>query len=579
LRARLGAAVATVLALALLMVVGGARPAVVKAAVAYSGLGGPIAQSVRRGIDFDHDGFSPVLGGGDCDDLDASVHPGAREIPDDGIDQNCVGGDATTAARPVDDVGFVAPPASLPPDFDVVLITIDTLRADHLGTYGYGRDTSPRLDALAAEGALFVNGWAHAPSTRYSMPAILTGRLPLDVYYDYGVSGWPGILPKATTIAEILRDRGLHTGAVVNYHYFDPYRHMDQGIDPGDYDNSNARLHQGSDPAHTKGSSSREQTDHAIKWLDTLGGQRFFLWVHYYDPHHEYERHREVPQFGDAPMDLYDNEIRWTDSQIGRLFDDLKRRGVWDKTIVVVTGDHGEGFGEHDVTHHGYHLYAAQTKVPFIIKVPGQPPRRITTPVGHVDILPTLADLAGAAPSTEMMGRSLVDLLDGSAPPDRDRVIFQQLSYENHHEMRAAVDQRCHLIYNVSPHTSWEAYRIDVDPAEVHDVSDQPGPCDTVKAAFARWYDGDQIPPGAAEALLPARPTVARELDVDLGREVRLLGVALPAEIQAGATFDVTWTFEARGKLDDGWKVFAHFEQVGGRGRFTGDHEPARPFA
>ena len=574
-RARDAALAAGTALLFALVFVAGNRPAVIKAATAYSGLGGPIARGLRTVGDLDRDHHSRWLGGGDCDDGDATVHPDAFDIPDDGIDQNCVGGDAHEA--PAKAPTFAPVPPSVPADFDVVLVTIDTLRADHVGAYGYRRPTTPSLDKVAADGAVFVNAWAHAPSTRYSMPAILTGRLPLDVYYDTSVQGWPGILPRATTIAEVLHDRGLQTGGILNYWYFDPSRHMNQGFDS--YDNENARLHRGvagEGPAHTRGSSSREQTDKAIAFIARAQGanRRFFLWVHYYDPHFEYEPHPEVPSFGTAPIDLYDGEIRYTDLHVGRLFDDLRSRGLWDRTVVVITGDHGEGFGEHGVDLHGYHLYAAQTKVPLIVRVPGLAARRIATPAGHVDLLPTLANLAGAAPSSEMMGRSLLDVLAGG--PEVDRVVFQQLSYEGNHEMRAAADRRCHVIYNVSPSTSWEMYRIDRDPTESRDVVDDPGPCTDTRRALETWYDQSRIPAGAGAALLPSAPAIAKPLDVDLGSEVRLLDVAVPAQARAGTTVDVTWTFAARGRLDGGWKVFAHFEDGHGH-RFTGDHDPVRP--
>ncbi len=161
--------------LLLLVLVTGGSAAVIKAASAYTGLGGPIARTVRVAFDWDRDGYSRFLGGGDCDDGDPTVHPGAPEQPGDGVDQNCVGGDPDPK-RGASDVGFAPVPAGVPTDFNVILITIDTTRADHLGAYGYSRPTSPNLDALAAAGTVFEDSWAHAPSTRYSIPAILTGQ-------------------------------------------------------------------------------------------------------------------------------------------------------------------------------------------------------------------------------------------------------------------------------------------------------------------------------------------------------------------------------------------------------------------
>ena len=560
--------------LVLAMLGAGGSASVIKASSAYTGLGGPIARNVRRAFDWDRDGYASVLGGGDCDDGDATVHPGAPEIPDDGIDQNCVGGDPTLA-RSADETAFVPVPASVPADFNVLLITIDTIRADHLGMYGYARNTSPHLDRLAAAGTVFEHGWAHAPSTRYSIPAILTGRLPLDVYYDTSIQGWPGLLPKATTIAEVLAGAGLRTGAITNYWYFDRVRRMDQGF--AEYDNENAALHasvKGAGPEQTKGSSSRQQTDKALRFVERHAGQRWFLWVHYYDPHYAYEAHAETP-FGGGRLDLYDSEIAYTDLHIGRLLDDLRARGLYDKTVVVVTGDHGEGFGEHGIDLHGYHLYAPQTKVPLIVRVPGIAPRRSTLPAGHVDLLPTLANLAGAPPSEDMMGRSLLGAMLGD---DRDRVVFQQLSYEGNHEMRAGVSRDCHVIYNVSPDTSWEVYRLDRDPLETTDLAGDHDACAETRRAVERWYDAEQVPRGAAEALLPSRPAIASPLDVDLGASVRLLAVDAPATARRGDAITLTWTFEARGRVEPGWKMFVHVEGPGRGVLVNGDHRPVRPF-
>jgi arylsulfatase A-like enzyme len=574
-RARRAATALVPLGLLVAAAVAGSRAAVVKAAVAYSGGGDVVTRALTRVFDVDRDGHSPWFGGDDCDDLDPEVHPGASDIPDDGVDQNCVAGDARLARTP-DDVGMIPLPPGVPADASIVLLTIDTLRADHLGSYGYRRDTSPNLDALAAEGARFAAGWAHAPSTRYSMPAILTGRLPLQVDYDTSIPGWPGLLPRATTIAEVLAARGFTTAAFTNYWYFDPVRRMNQGF--AIYDNENARLHQGADPAHTRGSSSKEQTDKALAFLADHAHERFFLWVHYYDVHHAYEPRPEVPPFGGAPLDRYDGEIRFTDLHVGRLFADLRARGLWDRTVIVVTGDHGEGFGEHGIHLHGYDLYAPQTKVPLIIRVPGLAPRVVTTAAGHVDILPTLANLAGAPATREMMGSSLLGWIAGSRAEDDERAVFQQVQYEGNHDKRGAASARCHVLYDISPHTSWQLYDLERDPGETRDLSGSPGRCAATRRAFERWFDSAQIPAGATEALLSGPPDIARPLAIDLGPEVRLLAVELPAEVVAGQPFDIAWTFAARGRLADGWKVFVHFE--GARGaRFTADHPPARPFA
>jgi len=556
----------------------GSAAGVQKSAAAYSGLGGHLTRAYRLLGDWDRDGYSSLLGGGDCDDSDPDVHPAGVEIPDDGIDQNCVGGDASTLKR-MEEPSFAARPADLPIDFNVLFLTIDTVRSDHFGSYGYERDTTPSLDALAKEGFLFTNSWAHAPSTRYSMPAILTGRYPLNVYYDYTVRGWPGLQEKATTIPEIMKEHGLTTGAIVNHWYFAANRRMNQGVDF--YDNKNARLHKQSakdGPAKSSGSSSQQQSDKAIRFIKKHAEQRFFLWVHYYDPHYEYERHEGIPSFGEQEIDLYDHEIRFTDHHINRVLKVLKEKKLYDKTVIVVTGDHGEGFGEHSIDLHGYHLYAAQTRVPLIIRVPGMKPGTVDTPAGHIDLLPTLANLVGAPPTESMMGRSLLGLMSGEHPDDEDRYIFQQLSYGSNNEMRAAASRNCHVIYNISPHNSWELYQIANDPSERHDVIDNPGTCSQAQERLAHWYDLSEIPPSAGDALLEKEPHLKDPISVQFGENILLREVLLPKHaVRPGDTIPITLTFQALGRLSGKWKVFMHLEN--GSHRVMGDHIPARPFS
>ncbi len=225
---------------------------------------------------------------------------------------------------------------------------------------------------------------------------------------------------------------------------------------------------------------------------------------------------------------------------------------------------------------HGYHLYSPQTKVPLVIRVPGLPPRRAKTPAGHVDILPTLVNLAGGTPNDDMMGRSLVDILAGK---DLPRTIFQQLSYENEHEMRAGASKQCHVIYNVSPDTSWEVYRVDRDPMETSDLANDDSECADTRRAVEHWYDAEQVPVGAAEALLPARPPIAKPLDADLGTSVRAAraSTSRPRARSPATRSTLTWTFEARGRIAPGWRMFVHVEGPN-KAFANGDHKPARPF-
>jgi arylsulfatase A-like enzyme len=554
----------------------GASPEVRKAALAYTGLSAPIVRALQAAVDLDRDGYSPLLGGGDCDDLDGAVHPGAPDAPDDGIDQNCLGGDVKLRGS-FEERRFVELPPSVPRDANVLLVTIDTLRADHVGAYGYDRPTTPVLDALAAEGTLFANAWAHAPSTRYSMPAILTGRWPSQVFWDTSV-WWPALRPENRTIAEVLKDRGFTTGALLNYDYFDKKRRMDQGFDV--YRNEHARLHRfgpNRDPASTRGSSSREQADAAIAFLDEHAASRFFLWVHFYDPHFEYERHPGTHDFGGGKIDLYDHEIRFTDDQIARVIARVKELGLWDKTIVVVTGDHGEGFGEHGIDFHGYHLYAPQTKVPLVIRVPGVAARKVTTPVSHVDVLPTIANLVGAPAEEGMLGRSFAGEIAGVEGADgtADRPIFQEVSFEGPTERRGLVTQRWHLLYNMVPDNTWELYDLVADPKETRDVSAEHDVGD-LKGRLLAWIDRTQIPPDAqaklAGAILPGPPSPGHATDVQLGDAVRLVGWDVdPGAPRPGDELTLTLYFQALRPLDGPWAIFVHIE---GPRRIVADHDP-----
>jgi arylsulfatase A-like enzyme len=544
-----------------------------KAATARGALVGPVLAAGRALLDLDRDGFARALGGGDCDDRDPATHPGALDLPGDGLDADCDGQDASEALP--SPARMVELPASVPADLNLLLITIDTLRADHLGCYGYPRATSPVIDALAATGTLFENGWAHAPSTRYSMPAIATGRWPSAITWDESI-WWPRIGPGVRTAAEALHDGGYFTGGMFSFNYFaiTDRRGFERGMDV--YRTDRAVLHVAvNGPMESHGSSSREITDDAIAFLDAHRGQKLFLWLHYYDPHLSYESHPEVPPFGSSRIDRYDGEIRFTDLHLGRLFDRLRTIGAWDRTAIVLTGDHGEGFGEHGVTEHGFDLYPAQTKVPFIVRVPGVAPRRVRAPVGHIDIAPTLVNLARGRSEPSFIGRSLVS--DVTGPPAADtetRAVFQEVTSERG-KKRALVTATRHLVWNAVPADTTECYDRTNDPAEARDIwqgASSDATCVALSRELRRLVAGLALPPGAAEKLARgvsapgARPPApSHALSGALGDAIGVDGYDItPAAPRPGTTLEITTHFSVKRRPEPGWRLFFHLEGPGG---------------
>jgi choline-sulfatase len=574
-----------------------------KIAGARAAFVGQTLEAARGQLDFDGDGYARALGGGDCNDRDPLIHPGAVDVPGDGADADCDGEDATDALPPP--ALMVDLPKTVPPNLHLLLVTIDTLRADHIGAYGYPRLTSPVIDALAAEGTLFENGWAHAPSTRYSMPAIAAGRWPSAITWDESI-WWPRLGPDVRTTAQALHDAGYVTGGLFSFNYFAPAdrRGFERGMD--EYHAERAALHVAvNGPMESRGSSSREITDDAIAFVDRHRDERFFLWVHYYDPHLSYETHPEVPSFGPSRIDRYDGEIRFTDLHLGRLVAHLRTARLWDRTAVVLTGDHGEGFGEHGVTEHGFDLYPAQTKVPFIIRVPGIAPQRVRVPVGHVDIAPTLLNLARGAAEPAFIGRSLIPDIVGPPAPDTDtRAVFQEVSSERG-KKRALVTTVRHLVWNALPGDTTECYDRVRDPAEEHDIwqRDDDGACAALARALKRMVAGLALPRGATDKLAqavtpPGRPAPppTHPLAAALGDAVLVRGydiasvhvgavgapsLPLPSppatgsagqspsrthaiQIPAGGTLDVTYHFALGKPLASGWRLFFHLEGPGG---------------
>lgn len=337
----------------------------------------------RSVSDFDGDGYAGILGGRDCDQLDPRVSPGGLEVPENGLDDDCSGTDASWPAGP-DPVQKGRVLKTRP---NIVLISIDALRADHLATYGYRRRTAPTIDKLATRSLVFMDAYAQAPKTVDSVPSFMTGAYPSNVPRDYRDSkrrkaGAYELAEDARPLAVVLHEAGYATAAGSGFRLVQ----MERGFD---------RFEVGT-PTQT-----------ALSFIETTNVP-FFLWLHYPEPHIPYARHKQH-DWGSSPIDLYDGEISVVDDQVAKVLDALEKYELEKSTIVIVTADHGEEFMEHGGTSHTRKLYRELLHVPLILHVPGMEARRIKGPVELVDIVPTLAELTGIEPSPGTLdGESLL---------------------------------------------------------------------------------------------------------------------------------------------------------------------------
>lgn len=300
---------------------------------------------------------------------------------------------------------------SEPKQPNVLFICVDTLRPDRLGCYGNKRPTSPSVDKLASEGVSFENVYSASGWTLPSMATIFTGRHPR----EHGATDFHwSVAPNLPTLAGTLKRAGYDTRAFVSHLILKPEYGLADGFKSYDYSVLNV--------GHPHDVATAEPlTDLAIDALEEIE-KPFFMWVHYFDPHFAYLKHGEWASFGVSELDRYDQEIAYTDKQIARLFGELKKRGLYDNTIIVFTSDHGEEFEEHG-GHYHYTLYEETLRTPLIIKAPGLEPGARKTVVEQIDFVPTILGLAGLPVADDLPGKDLFAGTAGSGPVffERDR--------------------------------------------------------------------------------------------------------------------------------------------------------------
>jgi arylsulfatase A-like enzyme/Flp pilus assembly protein TadD len=369
-----------------------------------------------------------------------------------------------------------APVKKAAPRPNIIVITLDTTRADRMGFLGSKRGLTPNLDAMAREGIVFTRAYSHVPITTASHTAIFTGTYPqFNHVNDFGVP----ISPQLPYLPDILHHNGYHTGAFVGSLILDPLDGTAPGFDRG-YDVYDAGFHlrrQGTDRYSSVERRAEVVVDHALGWLSQLQKGPFFLWVHLYDAHDPYD----PPQpFKDAhKSEPYDGEIAYADSCVGKLLDQLRKHGLYDETLIAVMADHGESLGAHGENTHGIFLYDETLHVPLLMKLPLNSKRgtAVEDRVGLVDVAPTILQVAGLPIPKEMQGEALIrpakaheSAAEAKKAAD-DRILYAETDYPHRgfgwSSLRAIRTDK--YLYVQAPEP--ELYNQQSDPGELQNLA------------------------------------------------------------------------------------------------------------
>jgi len=428
---------------------------------------------------------------------------------------------------------------------NLVIVTLDTTRADRMGAYGNTEVETPTFDRLAREGVLFENAVSVAPLTLPAHSSMFTGKFPP----EHGVRDNGGFFlgPEQTTLAEVLKSRGYRTGAFVGAYVLDSKWGISQGFD--DY-------YDKFDLSESKTISlaaiqrpGNEVVDQALPWLESSKDRPFFAWIHLYDAHSPYRPPEPfATKYKGHP---YNGEIAFTDSQVARVVAKLEALHLYDRTVVMVMGDHGESLGDHGEAAHGFFIYNSVTHVPFAVRAPfaATHGRRVADPVRSVDVMPTALDLLGIAPPGGISGVSLGPLLAGTTR-ELGLDAYSEAMYPLHHygwsDLHALRSGRYKVIDAPRP----ELYDIDRDPTEADNLYESRrqlgdrmiGQLRTLEGRFAK-----------TEAALPAA-----DVDPEARQRLAALGyvgsfVATAADTRTGRADpkDKIKLFNALGKVTE----------------------------
>jgi len=420
--------------------------------------------------------------------------------------------------------GAAASAESDPARPNVIVVLIDTLRKDHLGCYGYDRATSPNIDRFAQDALRFERAFAQAPSTKPSVASLFTSRYPSQ---HNAIHNKDALNTEFVTLAEILKDAGYTTAAFLENHVIIPERYaFDQGFD-----------------VWNQSVDKPGENQAMLAWLEANVGERFFLYLHYLDPHTNYKAPAPYQNFFDPDytgpvkgslkdgtteliattsdprhlehlIAMYDDEIRWVDAKFGGFVAKLKELGLYDDSVLILLSDHGEGFMEHENLHHSYSVHGELLNVPWIIRYPKAFGRGVSQePVQHIDLFPTLAGLLGIdVAALPLEGRNL--LAGQGAASGIVSEHLRRSSKPNRERQRSLVLGDWKLVENLDSETE-ELYRIEADPLDRVGVSDQePEVAERLSARLAAWE----------AAAREAKPPTQVELNAEIEANLRALG-------------------------------------------------------
>ena len=427
----------------------------------------------------------------------------------------------------------------------IVLISIDTLRADRLPAYGSTRARTPHIDRLAADGVVFENAYAHSPQTLPSHTSILSGELP----FEHGVRDNIGfsVRPAQRFVQHALKDAGYATGGFVSSYVLRRQTGFDAGFDL--YDDQLPQVSVET-PLGSVQRSGADTIARATRWVDQQAGRAFFLFAHIYEPHTPY-----APPARFANPDPYDGEVEYSDEIVGALLEHLRQKGHYDDATIVLLSDHGEGLGDHGEAEHGIFLYRETIRVPLIIKLPQSDGagRRVAAPVQHLDLMPTIMAVAGR--NHRSSGRSLLPLITGQGELPVANIYSESLSPRYHFgwsELYALSDERYRFIR--APRD--ELYDLARDPGELASIT---GEREQVRVAMRGALDGmissaTVAAPAAVSAADRERLAALGYVGTQTGSSLKLAGDQLPDpkdKIRILQLYRDAGQLASKGRMDD----------------------------